>query len=345
MGFQFRPGVRENVGLLIGLIGPSGGGKTFTAMELASGICGDRPFAVIDTEARRALHYADRFRFDHGELAAPFRPDAYEGAIKTADDAGYHVIVVDNASHVWYGEGGLLEWHDEEYQRLGGKDSVKMLAWVKPKMAHKRMVQRLLQVRAHLILCFRAEEKTKMIKNSKGKMEPVNIGWQPICEKNLPYELTVSILLEPENPGCPIPIKVQEQHRPLFPEGVQINRQAGAAIRDWAKGGEPAELVDVLKSIEAAGNLEALQKAGADIARKRLSPEDTVAARAAYGARLQALTPEPDKDPATAGQDVDSSGNGIPDDEGPPLMPVCAFVDCGNPNDGKSVYCDEHRRG
>jgi hypothetical protein len=51
MSFLFRPALRENVGLLMGLIGPSGGGKTFSAMRLAAGIAGERRFAVIDTEA------------------------------------------------------------------------------------------------------------------------------------------------------------------------------------------------------------------------------------------------------------------------------------------------------
>ena len=53
-GITFRPALRENVGLLIGLAGGSGGGKTWSAMLLAKGISGDKPFAVIDTEARRA---------------------------------------------------------------------------------------------------------------------------------------------------------------------------------------------------------------------------------------------------------------------------------------------------
>src|SRR5487761_2438972 len=68
VSFTFRPAVRENVGLLIGLIAPSGGGKTYTAMRLATGIAGDKRFCVIDTEAGRAKHYADQFAFDHGDL-------------------------------------------------------------------------------------------------------------------------------------------------------------------------------------------------------------------------------------------------------------------------------------
>src|SRR4030066_2147662 len=70
MTISFRPGIRENVGLIIGMFGASGSGKTYSAMRLASCLSGGKPFAVIDTESRRALHYADMFKFDHGELHA-----------------------------------------------------------------------------------------------------------------------------------------------------------------------------------------------------------------------------------------------------------------------------------
>src|SRR5437870_13485663 len=38
MGFEFRPAKREDVGLLIGLSGGTGSGKTFTAMRLPKGL-------------------------------------------------------------------------------------------------------------------------------------------------------------------------------------------------------------------------------------------------------------------------------------------------------------------
>lgn len=109
--FVFRPAIRENVNLIIGVIGPSGGGKTFSAMRLATGLsCGKR-FAVIDTEARRALHYAERFEFDHAALHAPFTPDNYAKAIASAESANYPVIVVDSCSHEWAGEGEIGRAH------------------------------------------------------------------------------------------------------------------------------------------------------------------------------------------------------------------------------------------
>lgn len=249
MTFQFKRAVRENVGLLIGLIGASGSGKTYTAMRLASGICGDKPFAVIDTEAGRAKHYADAFKFDHGDLAPPFSPSNYADAIKAADAAGYPVIIVDSASHEHAGEGGILDMQEKELDRMAGEDwkkreAVRMASWIKPKMEHKKMVQRLLQVRAHLILCFRAEEKVEMIRDDNGKMKvvpkasPTGLhGWTPITEKNLPYELTCSFLLTADHPGVPKPIKLQEQHRKLFPLDKPITEESGKRLAEWASGG------------------------------------------------------------------------------------------------------------
>src|ERR1700677_907425 len=122
MPFEFKRAAREEVGLIIGLAGGTGSGKTFTAMTLAKGIAGTKPFALIDTEAGRAKHYADRFLFDHGDLKPPFRPERYAEAILAADAAHYPVIVVDSCSHEWAGEGGILDWQEEELDRMAGDD-------------------------------------------------------------------------------------------------------------------------------------------------------------------------------------------------------------------------------
>lgn len=249
--FTFRPAVRENVGLWINLIGGTGSGKTFTALRLASGISGDKPFALIDTENRRGLHYADLFNFHHAELTPPFRPDAYADAVMAADKAGYPVIVIDSGSHVWAGEGGVLDWQEEELTRMAGDDygkreRSKMAAWIKPKTAHKRMVQKLLQVKAHIILCLRAEEKIEMVKGSNGKLEirqkeslTGKDGWIPICDKNLPFEATCSFLLLANEPGKPHPIKLQEQHKNIFVPGKLIDEEAGKRLAAWANGETP----------------------------------------------------------------------------------------------------------
>jgi hypothetical protein len=253
VSFSFRPAIRQNATLMIGLAGGTGSGKTYSAMELATGLSGGQRFAVIDTEAGRGLHYADMFDFDHGELGPPFRPDAYLEAIVAADQAHYPVIVVDSFSHEHAGEGGLLDWQDEEFKRLGGKEQVKMTAWIAPKKAHRRMVNRLLQIRAHLILCLRAEEKVEIVKDEQGKtvVRPKQSlagldGWVPICEKTLPYEMTVSFLLHQDRPGVPRPIKLPERLREIFPSTRQLDREEGQQLAVWAQGsaGGPSATTD-----------------------------------------------------------------------------------------------------
>jgi hypothetical protein len=314
MGFTFRPATRENVPLLIGLSGGTGSGKTYTAMRLAKGIAGDRPFAVIDTEASRARAYADAFQFDHGDLTPPFTSQRYGDAIKAADDAHYPVIVVDSMSHEYAGDGGTLDQQEAELERMAGDDfkrreACKMASWIKPKMAHKQFVQRLLQLRAHLILCFRAEPKIEMVRGEGGRMEirekqsltGLN-GWIPVCEKNLPYELTASFLLMADKPGVPLPIKLQAQHRDLFPLDQPITEASGARLAEWAAGAPP----DWAKRIAAAPSAAALQQIVRDLdaVKTSLTKETLATLKAHIKDRSNALTATGKKKaaaPVTAG--------------------------------------------
>jgi hypothetical protein len=249
MTVSFGRAIRTNVNLLIGVAGPSGSGKTFSALRMASGISDGALFAVIDTERGRSKHYADMFSFDVAELEPPFSPARYLEAIEAADAAGYPVIVVDSMSHSWAGDGGCMDMQEEEFQRLTkGKeeraDAFKLLSWAMPKQEHKRMVYGLLKVRAHVILCFRAEPKVEIVKEGgktviKAKQTLTSIeGWIPICEKSLPFELTASALLTPDHPGVPRWIKLQEQHAVMFPPESKLDEGAGRAIAAWAKGAE-----------------------------------------------------------------------------------------------------------
>lgn len=279
MTIEFKPGKRENVPLLIGLAGGTGSGKTYSGMRLAKGLAAGEKFAVIDTENGRAQHYADDFTFDHAALHAPFRPDAYAEAIETAAKQGYRVILVDSMSHEWDGDGGMLDWQEEEFQRLGGRDAVKMTSWIKPKGAHRKFVTRLLQIPAHVVLCFRAAEKVEMVRDDKGKMQVVPKrtltglnGWVPITEKNLPYELTLSCLLTADAPGLPKPIKLQEQHRPFLPLDKPISEETGEQLAKWAAGGKtpasPAAAAEDPEVTALADELEAKLLAHAKADRK-----------------------------------------------------------------------------
>jgi hypothetical protein len=239
-GITFRPAKREQIPLLIGVAGGTGSGKTYSALMLARGLANRQPFAIVDTENGRAKHYADLFpEMRHGEIHAPFRPDKYADAIQTGA-AEFPVVVVDSMSHEWAGDGGCLDWHD---QIMGGDQKKNLSAWIEPKRAHKAMVTRLLQVGAHVILCFRAEPKVEQVKDANGRWQIVPKpsltgldGWIPISEKMLPYELTASFLLMADRPGIPKPIKLQEQHRPMVPLDKPLTEETGRSLGEWAAG-------------------------------------------------------------------------------------------------------------
>jgi hypothetical protein len=246
----FRPARREAIGLLVGFAGASGSGKTFSALRLAKGLSGGKRFAFIDTENGRALHYADDFDFDHGTLDPPFRPERYLEAVQGAKEAGYDVIVVDSASHEYSGPGGLQDWAEEELDRLAGSDQGKRQrmsagSWTKPKTAHARFVSDLLRVHAHIILCFRARQAIEMVRDGgKTVIRPTQAldsfdGWLIDTEHKrmpLPFELTCSFLMLPDQPGVPKPIKLPNRLRPLIPLDRPIGEEVGAELAKWASG-------------------------------------------------------------------------------------------------------------
>lgn len=243
MTFTFAPARRENVGLLIGLAGASGSGKTYSALSLAKGISPSGKIAFIDTEARRGLHYADQFSFDHADMKPPFRPDRFVEGIRAAESAGAEVVIIDSFSHEYDGEGGIMDWADE----LAANGVKSPGNWKDPKAAHKKLMNKLLQCRATVIFCLRADEKISIDRveyedNGRKRTKTVvtPLGWVPICEKRFMYEMTASFTLSPSAPGIPqfdLPHKLQSQHRGFFPQGKTIDEQAGRALADWARGG------------------------------------------------------------------------------------------------------------
>lgn len=233
--FDFKPAVRENVSLLIALAGASGSGKTYSALRLAKGLAPSGKIAFIDTEARRGLHYADQFDFMHADMRPPFRPSNFIEGIRAAEAAGAEVVIIDSFSHEYDGEGGIMDWADE----LAEKGVKSPGNWKDPKLAHKKMMNALLQCRASLIFCLRADEKIEIVREN-GRTQVKPLGWMPICEKRFMFEMTASFTLTPDKPGQPqfnLPHKLQRQHRGMFEEGVPISEDAGRALAEWARGG------------------------------------------------------------------------------------------------------------
>ena len=111
--FKIEKAVREKIPLNIGLWSPSGGGKTYSALRLATGIQKVFPgdIVLIDTENGRGLHYADDFKFHHVNFDPPFSPLDYIEVLEQVQAHNPSVVIVDSFSYEH-------EWILEEHERI-----------------------------------------------------------------------------------------------------------------------------------------------------------------------------------------------------------------------------------
>lgn len=241
------------VPLLLGCTGPSGSGKTYTSLRLATGIQkivgGD--IAVIDTEQRRALHYADTFKFKHIDFQAPYSSTDYLDALRYAKKGGAGVVIVDSCSHEHDGPGGLLEQHEQELDRMAGndygkRDRMSILAWSKPKQKRRQLITAITtELQMPVIFCFRAKTGTKPASKGASDRNPVEMGFTSIGADEWLFELGMNMLFLPgsdgkptwesDRPGERLAIKIPRQFRWVREEG-QITEAVGEKLAQWAKG-------------------------------------------------------------------------------------------------------------
>lgn len=188
---------RAQVKLRIALMGVSGGGKTGTALLLAKGMVAemgrrgklpDLPchIGLLDTERDSASMYSHYVDFDTLPLAPPYSVDRYLESLTKLIRAGYSVIIIDQITHEWHGDGGILS-QVKAIQADGGNEYT---AWKKPSEAHDRFVDALLNCPTHLIVTMRSKTAYALEKNDKGKMVPKRIGLQARQREGMEYEFT-----------------------------------------------------------------------------------------------------------------------------------------------------------
>lgn len=251
------PSVRGEEPLLLGLVGPPGGGKTVSALRLAAGMKQVRggPVVLIDTEGGRSRKYSPepgrpadpaRLQFDflRVDMTPPFRSHDFLAAIKAQLPLKPAAVIVDCLSDEHEGEGGYLEFHDEEIPKMGGND---WAAWAKPKASRKRLISGLLQIKVPLLFTFRAREKTvtEPGKGRNGKDKITNIGWMPVAPLEIVHALDLTCILPPRADGVPVwtsekvgedfIVKLPAFLAPLVQSG-QLSEATGAALARWAMG-------------------------------------------------------------------------------------------------------------
>lgn len=189
MATQFKRATRAQAKLRMALVGPSGAGKTYSSLALATHLVPGGRVAVIDTERGSASKYAGIFEFDVIEPDS-FHPQVYISAIKLADAEGYDVLVIDSLSHAWMGKDGALEQVDNAAKR--SKSANSFAAWRDVTPLHNALVDAILGARLHVIVTMRSKTEYVLEDDPRtGKKVPRKIGTQPVQRDGLEYEFDV----------------------------------------------------------------------------------------------------------------------------------------------------------
>ena len=261
-GFQVKKAKREKIYCKIALMAPSGGGKTYSALRLATGMAeeieketGKKARILMgNTEQKRGYYYADEFDYDIVDIEAPHNPEKYVEFINFAVQEGYDILIIDSSSHEWEGRGGCLEIH----QNLGGQYQ----DWKKVTPRHNKFIEAIADSPIHIIATMRGKDQYEMVKNDKGKASVQKLGVGAKQRDGFEYEFTCTFLIDQKTSVA----EAQKDNTHIFEnEGpTLLSEDYGKRIIQWANSGDgytpPVRGREEQKEEAAAENLSAIKK-------------------------------------------------------------------------------------
>jgi len=248
MSLVLKKATRKQVKLRLNISAPSGAGKTYSALRMAKGLCGDwSKVAVIDTENGSASLYSDLGDFNTIDLTPPYTPEKYIGAINMCVQAGMEVIIIDSSTHEW---ACLLEENELLAQSKFRGNT--WSAWSQTTPRHDKFINSVLHCSAHVITCTRSKMETVMGDDKKVK----KVGMKDVQREGWEYELTISLNIDRDT-HLAIPSKDRTN---LF-EGKNpflITEETGKLIADWCNSGVSEKQV-AINEMEIVASLDELK--------------------------------------------------------------------------------------
>lgn len=183
-GLTFTPAQRHEAKARVAIIGPTGAGKTWTALEWAT-VLGDR-IAVIDTENGSASLYSDQYKFDTASWWPPYSASKLAASIAEVA-ATYDVVVIDSLTHFWQGEGGVLDVVDAAAQRNRGNQ---FAGWKDGSPVWRALLDALIFAPCHIIVTMRSKMDYVQVQEG-GRTKVEKVGMAPVARNDVEYEFTV----------------------------------------------------------------------------------------------------------------------------------------------------------
>lgn len=229
----FVKAMREKVNAKVIFVSPSGGGKTQSMLEMATGLAkkvGGR-IAFIGTEGDRDRLYAGKksphgdYYYDYDLLQLEdFSPESYIAAINEAVDAGYKVIIVDSLSHEW-------KFMNDLHDKMPGNSFTN---WSKLKPRHHKLNEKILEAPAH-ILCSARGKDDWVLEEKNGKQVPKKVGLGSQTDKDITYEVMLSLQLDQDTHIA----HADKDNTGLWgmDRYAMVTAKDGEALYDWCDNG------------------------------------------------------------------------------------------------------------
>ncbi|WP_327359680.1 AAA family ATPase [Streptomyces sp. NBC_01304] len=249
--FPFGPAVKEQSRGRIALAGPSGAGKTFTALALANGL--GHSTAVIETVHGHASAYADLFGFDLCPPLAYCSPETLITALAACAAQGYDSVIIDSFSLFWSGPGGVLEQVGLAAKR--GSGGPRNSGWDEVRPRERRMLEALFAYPGHVLVTLRTATEYLVEPDEQGRQHARRVGGKPVGRDGIEYEFTFVASLDTDHT-----LVVDKALSPDL-SGAAVARpdtEFGARIGAWLSGGQPPVALEPVSSlIERARRREA----------------------------------------------------------------------------------------
>jgi len=274
--FEAVDAVRSAIWLRFGLCGAGGSGKSYSALAIATSLAdllGLGPVYVIDSENKSALRYAkspkngNGFGFKHVEMKGDYSPAAYCAAMDFAVGCGAKVILIDSISHEWDGANGCLEQVDRiaAERENRGKSADSFSGWRIVTPLHRKFIERILGLPAHVIFTVRAKTSYEMREDPKrpGKQTFAEVGLGPVQRDGIKYEPDIFAWMSDSR------LTIDKTRCDRLPPGATFDRPGADVARllaDWiedtegvdARAGAAERLEQWKAQLRAARTVESL---------------------------------------------------------------------------------------
>jgi len=226
----FKKAERTKLWARVAIFGPSGSGKSFTAMRIANGLAqrAGGKIAVIDTENRSMSKYADRFDFDVDDLGDK-TIDSYIQSMNDAIKNGYKILVIDSLTHSWK---ELLEEVDRIAAKNFGGNS--WAAWSKGTPKQNKLINAIVNFPGHLIVTMRSKTEWSLGNNEEGKKTVTRNGMSPEQGKGIEYEFDILMDINQGHMA-----EIQKDRTGKFQDKIieKPGEDFGEALYDWLNTG------------------------------------------------------------------------------------------------------------